>query len=130
MLMLSKRPKESLSFPEAGITIHFLRVHSGTVRLGVEANPEIEIVQAKPDHASVKTSLETNLESRGFVPELPKELRHGIRNELHSISVGLHLLREQLRMGMSDEADETFQFIKESLKTLDENELLQSPSTA
>ena len=126
MLMLSKRPKESLSFPEAGITIHFLRVHSGTVKLGVDADPKIQIVQDATDNADTPAPLETS----GFVPELSKELRHGIRNELHGISVGLHLLREQLRMGLLEDADETFQMIKDSLKTLDESELLQSPRCA
>jgi len=126
MLMLSKRPKETLSFPEAGITIHFLRVHSGTVKLGVDAKPEIQIIHDQPETASATT----NLDSDETVPLLPRELRHGIRNELHGISVGLHLLREQLKLGLAEDADETFQIIKKSLKTLDENEILKSPSKA
>nr|WP_286177587.1 response regulator [Rhodopirellula sp. JC639] len=64
---------------------------------------------------------------RRQIAQLPQETRHGIRNELHEITVGLHLYRELVRAGISDEADETFLALQESLKRLDANEAFRRP---
>ena len=59
------------------------------------------------------------------VVELPREVRHAIRNELHTVMLGIHLYKEQTRMGLESEADETFRSIQESLRELDRHEVLQ-----
>ena len=57
-------------------------------------------------------------------------MRHGIRNELHQISIGLHLYRELTAAGLSQEANETFATIQEALSRLDENQALCRPKHA
>ena len=124
MLVLSRRSKEKISFPDVGITVHFIRVQSGTAKVGIDAPMQIRIVRDEvcPDSVAKAENVREEL------LRLPKHLRHSIRNELHTISVGVHLLHEQLQLGMNDDASETFQTIQESLQRLDENRVLRSPS--
>lgn len=123
MLVLTRRTNEHLSFPDVGITIHFIRIQSGSAKIGVDAPLHIQVVrnESYPDEAGRAEELRRDL------LRLPRKIRHDIRNELHAIGVGLHLYREQMRLGMLAEADETFQIVQDSLKRLDENHVLRRP---
>ncbi|MEQ8836672.1 MAG: response regulator [Lacipirellulaceae bacterium] len=120
MLVLSRRSKEKLSFPELGITVHFLRIQSGAVKVGVDAPPSIKIVRDE-----IAGSGKQAEETRRQLLRLPREVRHDIRNELHSISIGLHLYQEQMRVGDAKDAQETFDEIMAAVRRLDENDVLQ-----
>ena len=125
MLVVSRRSNQRLSFPEVGITVHFLRVTSGTAKVGIDAPPQISIVrnESAPDNGKqAQVVLEELL-------GIPKHMRHSIRNELQTISIGVHLLREQQKLDLQEEAEETFSTIKESLSRLDENRALKSPQS-
>ena len=123
MLVLSRRAKEKISFPDVGITIHFIRMQSGTAKVGIDAPLQVKIVrdEARPDMAAHAE------EVRRELLRLPREVRHAVRNELHTITVGVHLLREQLQMGMDEDADDTFSTIRESLRRLDDNQIFKKP---
>lgn len=120
VLVVTRHSKEKISFPQVGITIHFIRVHSGNVKMGIDAPRDIAIVRDEIDGTETTASLVR----RQFL-RLPKDIRHGIRNELHQVSVGLHLYRELIRAGHAQEAEEAFQAIQESLERLDENQVFQ-----
>lgn len=120
MLVLSRRSKEKLSFPELGITVHFLRIQSGAVKVGVDAPPSIKIVRDEIAEAGKQAEA-----TRRQLLRLPREVRHDIRNELHSISIGLHLYQEQMRVGAAEDARETFEEITAAVRRLDENDVLQ-----
>lgn len=120
MLVLSRRSKEKLSFPELGITVHFLRIQSGAVKVGVDAPPSIKIVRDE-----IAKGGEQAEATRRQLLRLPREVRHDIRNELHSISIGLHLYQEQMRVGAAEDAKETFDEIMAAVRRLDENDVLQ-----
>ena len=123
MLVLSRRAKDKISFPEVGITVHFIRVQSGTAKVGIDAPAQIKIVrnEVDPNQAAYTDQV------RNEFLRLPREVRHAIRNELHAVSVGVHLLKEQLMMNLGDDAQDTFQEIQRSLKKLDENQVLRRP---
>lgn len=122
MLVLTRRSKDKVSFPQVGITIHFIRVQSGHVKIGIDAPRDIAILRGEIDDEQVSASL-----LRKQLLRLPREVRHGIRNELHEISVGLHLYRELQAAGMTEEAEEVFGQLQKSLVRLDENQILQRP---
>ncbi|QDU55096.1 response regulator [Aeoliella mucimassa] len=123
MLVFSRRANEKISFPEIGITIHFIRIQSGSAKVGIDAPPQIRIVR---DEVDPSQAVNTQLVREEFL-RLPREVRHSIRNELHAVSVGVHLLREQLRMNLVDDAQDTFHEIQQSLRRLDENRVLRRP---
>lgn len=120
MLVVTRHSKDKISFPQVGITIHFIRVQSGNVKIGIDAPRDIAIVRDEIEGNETTASLVR----RQFL-HLPREIRHGIRNELHQISVGLHLYRELLQAGHEDEAEEAFQSMQECLQRIDENQVLQ-----
>ena len=121
MLVLTRRARDKVSFPQVGITVHFLRVQPGQVKVGVEAPRDIAIVRdeiAKDQTANFV---------RRQLALLPRDIRHGIRNELHHISVGMHLIRELMQANLLDEANQTIDSLQDALKRLDQNESLRKP---
>ncbi len=47
MLVLARRTRETIVVPALNLTITVLDVRSGTVRLGIEAPPEVEVVRGE-----------------------------------------------------------------------------------
>ena len=121
MLVLTRRGKDRVSFPQVGITIHFLRIQAGQAKVGIDAPRDIAIIREEVDNDQTAEFVRRQL------AQLPREVRHGIRNELHEISVGMHLVRELVRQDLLDEAEETFQSIQDALQRLDQNHALRRP---
>ncbi|QDT11589.1 response regulator [Planctomycetes bacterium K23_9] len=124
MLVLTRRSKDKIVFPQVGITLHFIRVQSGQVKVGVDAPRDIRVLRDElfaPEQASTLCDRQLSY--------LPKDVRHGIRNELHQISVGLYLYKELVAASLMDEASETFDDIQAALERLDKTEALNSPAT-
>ena len=122
MLVLTRRSKEQISFPQVGITIHFIRVHAGQVKIGVEAPRDVSIVRNEVDDGGATAEL-----VRKQLLRLPRHVRHDIRNELQEISIGLYLYKELIDAGLEKEANETFAALQDALKRLDANDVLQRP---
>lgn len=47
MLVLSRRPEETIVFPELGITVEVIRTKGNTVRLGIKAPEEVRILRGE-----------------------------------------------------------------------------------
>jgi carbon storage regulator CsrA len=124
VLVLTRRSKDKISFPQVGITVHFIRVQAGQVKVGVDAPRDVAIIRDEVDDGATAEFMRRQL------ARLPREVRHGIRNELHEISVGLHLFRELVRANLPEEADETFAGLQQALTRLDQNEVLRRPEAA
>ena len=120
MLVLSRRSKEKIALPDLGVTIHFLRIQAGSVKVGVDAPQTVRILRDELGDAASRAA-----KAHEQLVRLPREVRHGIRNELHSMCVGLHLYQEQMKLGMTDDAEETFREIQAAIRRLDENKVLQ-----
>jgi carbon storage regulator CsrA len=43
MLVLSRRPDEKILLPTLGVTVHLIKVQGGSVKIGIEAPPEVKI---------------------------------------------------------------------------------------
>ncbi|MEL6105876.1 MAG: response regulator [Planctomycetota bacterium] len=121
MLVLTRRSEDLIHFPEVGITVHFLRVRSGQARVGVDAPKEISILRGElGDDPAVARRI-----GPAEVARLPKRLRHAVRNELHQISLGIHLYRELLNAGQPEEAEAAFNTVRDVIQRLNESEWLQ-----
>jgi len=129
MLVLSRRPNEKVLFPSINTAVQVVSIKGGTVRLGIEAPPEVTILRAE---------LQDRTAERGATTRLPEPagsrlrgLRHLLRNRLNITTVGLGLLREQARAGLSDEMERTIAKIEEEMQGLQqrlESEAAQTPS--
>ena len=121
MLVLSRRSKDKILFPQVGITVHFIRVQAGQVKVGVDAPKDIRIL--RDELHSPEQTIANHDRQLGL---LPRDVRHGIRNELHQISVGLHLYKELMAASLKEEAADVFDDIQAALKRLDQTESLNS----
>ncbi|MEO1528439.1 MAG: response regulator [Planctomycetota bacterium] len=124
MLVLTRRSEDLIHFPEVGITVHFLRVRSGQARVGVDAPKHISILRGELGEEPGVSKRIGPVE----LARLPKRVRHAVRNDLHQISLGVHLYRELLSAGRPDEAEVAFNTVRDVIKRLDESHWLQRPS--
>jgi carbon storage regulator CsrA len=103
MLVLSRKPKETIVFPNLGIKLEIVRIAGGKVRVGIDAPLDVAVLRgelckrigAEPDSAKSES---------GAAEKSPE---HHLRNRLHTARLGLKLLEKQLAAGMFDEAEET-----------------------
>ena len=120
MLVLSSRVREKIILPEVRTTIEVVSVHSGSVRLGIDAPPEVRVLRESipdrvaewgpapepaggpPDLLRVNEMVDRRLEiARRGLAELGKHLASGEREDartvLDKLDEDLHLLRARLR---------------------------------
>lgn len=107
MLVVSRRTNEKVNFPTLGISVHILRVRGTTVKVGIEAPPEIRInrseLEADPRHA--------------VTPRAKDD--HALANVLSKVTLGIHLARRQLEVGRSSDAESTLATALTSLEMLE-----------
>jgi carbon storage regulator CsrA len=113
MLVLSRRQHQKLILPDSETTIEVVRVKGNQVRLGITAPPHVRV-------------LRDELAGDQFTKELPaissapdadgiRRLRHLLRNQVHTSTIGLALLRRQLETGQCDEAEATLAKLEDEL---------------
>ena len=122
MLVLTRRSNEKISFPQVGITVHFVRIQSGHVKVGVEAPRDIAIVR---DEIACDGAAEALV--RKQLLRLPRDVRLALRTQIGETREGTQLYRELVKAGMLDEAEETFVTLQRAFSRLEEHELLRNP---
>ncbi len=92
MLVLSRKPEQHFCFPNLGVNIRVLSVKGRSVRIGIDAPKEFEILRG---------------ELRDQPPSLSKSFldraSHEWRNQLNAIKLGLHLAQRHLQAGDFEE---------------------------
>ncbi len=118
MLVLSRKAEQKVCFPGLGISVHILQVKGSTVRVGVDAPMEVRIMrdELQDDSESGKP--------RTHVVRLPRELRHELRNQLNTLSLALHLFKQEIDSGRFQDAEETFDKLVEHIEQLSQNRAL------
>lgn len=102
MLLLSRKPQETIVFPNLGITIEVARIQGGKVRVGIDAPPEIAVLRGELVGTDRKTS-----DPPTTAEKQPKPLDHRLRNRMHTIGLGLTLLQRQLEAERYEESEDT-----------------------
>lgn len=123
MLVLTRRLNDKITFPQVGVTVHFLRIQSGQVKVGVDAPREITILRDE-----IKDGPEAAEGLDRQIRRLPREIRHDIRNELHQVSIGLHLYKELVSASLTDEAESVFGDVTAAIKRLNQVGALRGPN--
>jgi len=113
MLVLGRRLNEKLVLPSIPATIQVVAIQGGTVRLGVEAPPEVPVLREEICPTEVTTG------PRDGAAEARKGGgRHVLRNMLNNLGLGLALLERQLPAIASEELRETLRHMKQDFQTL------------
>ena len=124
MLVLSRKQDQKVCFPGLGITVQILRIAGSSVRLGVDAPLEVQIIRDElGDDASDKQP------PRAHIIRLPQNLRHEMRNELNSLSIALHLFKQELDAGYLEDAEATFDKLVEYVERISANQALSREGT-
>jgi carbon storage regulator CsrA len=119
MLVLSRKEDQKVCFPGLGITVQIVRVKGSSVRLGIDAPTEVRIIRDElGDDGPEKPP------PRAHVIRLPQNLRHELRNELNSLSIALHLFKQELEAGYREDAEATFNKLVEHLERISANQVL------
>jgi carbon storage regulator CsrA len=120
MLVLSSRVREKIILPEVRTTLEVVSIHGGSVRLGIDAPPEVRVLRESipdrvaewgpapgpadqaPSFLRVNEMVDRRLEiARRGLAELGRHLASGqsedARTILDKLDEDLHLLRTRLR---------------------------------
>ena len=119
MLVLSRKEDQKVCFPGLGITVQILRVKGSSVKIGVDAPLEVRVVRDEIEDKSPQS-----LPPRSHVIRLPQDLRHELRNELNTVSIALHLFKQELAAGRRECAEATFDKLVAHLERISANEAL------
>ena len=120
MLAISRRPNETIVFPELDITVKITRVAGSTVRLGVTAPREVTILRGELVQEEVACVLSA--------PEERKR-QHDRRNALSKLTLGLHLARRQSQAGLFEQGEATLTAALETLESLEQECFRQTMRT-
>jgi carbon storage regulator CsrA len=108
MLVLSRRPGQRIVFPELQIAIEVLPAKGSNVRLGVEA----------PVNVSVLREELLGTEAAPRSRESERRSRHDACGRLNTLAMALHLVRKQLKAGLTADAENTLSQAQEILEKL------------
>jgi len=101
MLVLTRRPHQSVVFPTLGISVRIVRVAGQTVRLGVEAPRAIPVLRDELGCPAAPETVET------AVGVLDRKSRHHLLGRLNTASIALYLAQQQLGRGLTEAAEGT-----------------------
>lgn len=100
MLLLSRREKETVHFPNLGISVEVVCIKGKAVRLGIDAPKKVRVVRGElevfdlPDLNPVRFTDDESVE---------------IRENLDAANLAVHLAQNQLRQGLPEHADEVLE---------------------
>lgn len=117
MLVVSRRPDESIVFPNVGITVKILRVDRKVARIGIEAPKDVRILRHEVSDDFEDFNIDSSLIRQDQTTS--RQELHEIRNRLNSVNLGLHLYRHQAEAGMHNEAQVTFHKVLDELDKID-----------
>jgi carbon storage regulator CsrA len=112
MLILARRRNEKIVFPHLGVTVEILNIAGSSVRIGVQAPPDIKVLRQEV------------IDREGECPEPPataasQRLTLAMRSRLHTVGLTLQLAQQELNDGRSDRAERSLAEAVETLARLD-----------
>jgi carbon storage regulator CsrA len=119
MLVLSRRPNEKLMFPGIQTSVQVVSIKPGVVRLGIEAPENVAVYRQELLERMPDKPVPAAAPGEQAIHQL-KELSHAVRNRLNAASIGLALLRRQVKAGMSSACETTLEKIEQEFRMLRE----------
>ena len=112
MLVLSRRPNETIRFPQLGISVSIVSVKGNRVQVGVDAPPEIQVLRRELEFSSNTETRCSAVSGKSSDRDEPlsgedKRKAHDERNRLNLAMLALHLAQKQLAAGQIQSADKT-----------------------
>ncbi len=102
MLVLTRRPSQSIVFPELGITIQVVDSSNSVARIGVTAPREIKILREEIYDKIVDADPDAFTKTRG----LQEREHHELKNRLNAANMAVHVARRHLQFDRTEEAQQ------------------------
>src|SRR4051794_13668561 len=108
MLVLTRRPRERIIFPDNNIAIQVVAVKSGAVRLGIEAPPEVTVLREEVSARAETQEPRPSLLPDGAARPTLCQLNRLLRNWLDVAAIGLALLHRQIQAELPETTLDAF----------------------
>lgn len=128
MLVLSRHKNQKVNFPGLGITVEILEIKGSKVRVGIDAPIEVRILRDELP----PNEFHDSADAAPHVVQLPRTLRHELRNTLHEVSLMLQVYEKRRtrshRVDESDRVDpeQMFEAIVDRLEDLSQHRVFTS----
>lgn len=116
MLVICRKPTESLCFPGLDTTIEIVSVKGNAVRLGITAPADVKVLRS--ELTTVTSVLPDSLRKAPDPGETMRTFRHTLRNRLNTATVGLSLLRKRQELGQVQDPDGALDHIENEIRGL------------
>ncbi len=117
MLVLSRRLKEKVRLPGIGVSIQVVDVKCGSVRLGIEAPPDVVILREELAERAAEWQTTAPLPAVRQ-REDESQFRQALLTRFSTACQGLGLARLQLDAGLLEEASVTLTLLQDDLRLL------------
>lgn len=133
MLVLSRKPNETIVFPNLGISIEVLRVAGKSVSVGIRAPEKLRILRgellgSEPDKLSPSVGAGAAKSPSAKSPAAGDE--HALRNRLNKASLAMHLVQKQIQAGKLLDAEHSLSEALDSFADLERQAAVERPSMA
>ena len=113
MLILTRREKERIVFPDIDITLEVVSLSRNRAKVGIAAPEGIRVLR---EEVAERALAEQPRQKQPASSE--KGLSHALRNKLHGATIAVGLLRKQLHKGLVDAAEMTAEALQKQLAEL------------
>jgi carbon storage regulator CsrA len=115
MLVLSSRVREKIVLPEVRTTVEVVSIQSNTVRLGIDAPPEVRVLRESIPDRVAEWGPATEVTEE--VPTLV-QVNQLVERRLDVTREGLRELRRRLRTGSAEDVEDILNKLDEDLNLL------------
>ncbi|HWG46972.1 MAG TPA: carbon storage regulator [Gemmataceae bacterium] len=131
MLVLARQLNERIVMPTVQATIEVVALKPGGVRLGIDAPPEVTILREEVLQRGGVSPAVLLAKAEPDAATRLGQIRHVLRNRLHTVTLGLNVLRQQLSDHPISGLETMLQRMEDELRTLDQQlrALLVGPLT-
>jgi carbon storage regulator CsrA len=120
MLVLSRQLHERIIMPSVGVTIEVVAVKPNTVRLGIDAPPEIVILREEVLHREGVLREDLLADTDTSAQSQLGQIKQVLQNRLTNVGLGLDLLRKQVRQSDDPSLDELLVRMSDEIARLDQ----------
>lgn len=94
MLVLSRRPDQTIILPSVGVKVRLLRINGKAAQLGIEAPRDMPVLREE-----LATAAQQSAQAR------PRTSDHALRNQMSRLTLALHLVKRHQEAGRAEEAE-------------------------
>jgi carbon storage regulator len=120
MLVLARQLNERIVMPTVPATIEIVAIKTGGVRLGIDAPPEVTILREEVLRRGSASPAAVAAAAGADAETCLGRVKHVLRNRLHTVAVGLDLLRQQLETSAVPGLEAMLRRMEGEVRTLDQ----------